>query len=54
MAYPRCDRFGEIETLRTKKDSLYRLIMAARLGVNTVKMETVNIECRIMNSLAEF
>ena len=28
--------------------------MAARLGVNTVKMETVSIECRVMNSLAEF
>jgi len=28
--------------------------MAARLGVNTVKMETVSLKCRIMNSLAEF
>lgn len=53
-AYPRCDRFGEIQSLRTKKDGIYRLIMAAKLGKYTVKMDTVSVECRIMNSLADF
>lgn len=53
-AYPRCDRFGEIQSLRTKKDGIYRLIMAAKLGKHTVKMDTVSVECRIMNSLADF
>ena len=43
MAYPRCDRFGEIQTLKTKKESIYHLIMAAKLGKNTVKMETVSV-----------
>lgn len=28
--------------------------MAAKLGKNTVKMDTVSVECRIMNSLADF
>jgi hypothetical protein len=53
-ASPRCDRFGEIQSLRTKKDGIYRLIMAAKLGKHTVKMDTVSVECRIMNSLADF
>jgi hypothetical protein len=38
MCYPRCDRFGEIQTLRSTKEGMYRIIMAARLGKNTVKM----------------
>jgi serine/threonine protein kinase len=54
MSYPRCDRFGEIQSLKTKKDGIYRLIMAAKLGKHTVKMDTVSVECRIMNSLADF
>lgn len=38
MAYPTCDRFGEIQSLRTRKEGIYRLLMAAKLGRNTVKM----------------
>jgi hypothetical protein len=54
MAYPSCDRFGEIQTLKTRKDGIYRLLMAAKMGKNTVKMDTISVECRIMNSLADF
>ena len=53
-AYPTCDRFGEIQTLKTRKEGIYRLLMAAKLGKNTVKMDTISVECRIMNSLADF
>ena len=28
--------------------------MAAKLGKNTVKMDTISVECRLMNSLADF
>ena len=54
MSYPTCDRFGEIQSLKTRKDGIYRLLMAAKLGKNTVKMDTISVECRIMNSLADF
>ena len=43
MAYPSCDRFGEIQSLRTRKDGIYRLLMAAKLGKHTVKMDTVSV-----------
>ena len=37
-ANPRYDRFGEVQTLRSTREGMYRLIMAAKLGKNTVKM----------------
>lgn len=43
MSYPTVDRFGEIQSLKTRKDGIYRLLMAAKLGKNTVKMDTISV-----------
>lgn len=49
-AEPKHSRYGNIEKIRTKKDDIYKLIMAT----NDAEMQTVSIECRILSSVADF
>jgi hypothetical protein len=43
-------RFGSIEKIRTRKTDVFKLIMAT----SDAKMQTVSIDCRVLESTAEF
>lgn len=43
-------RFGNIEKIRTRKNDVFKLIMAT----SDAKMQTISIDCRVLESTAEF